>query len=95
MFYNSNSLNASKAWSGQTCLLLPVPVVADDPGGDLGTRGEVEFGENALHVVLRGALGDVYGRRDLPVGELFRDEGRDLTFPAGEGARRVLGQGQP
>jgi hypothetical protein len=47
------------------------PVAAGDPGGDLGTRGEAELGQDVLHVVLRGAFGDMYGRRDLPVGEPF------------------------
>jgi hypothetical protein len=49
--------------------------------------GEVKLHEDAAHVLLDGAFGDVEAMRDAIVGASFRHEGEHLTFP-----RRQLGQ---
>jgi hypothetical protein len=54
------------------------------PRGDLRSAGEVEFGEDVLYVVLRGAFGDEKPMRALAVGVPFGDEPGDLVLARAE-----------
>src|ERR671910_2541233 len=57
-----------------------------DPGGDLGSGAEAQSGEDLLYVGFGGSDGDGQPGRDLPVGQSFRDQLRNLALPAGERA---------
>src|SRR5690349_14093432 len=58
------------------------------PCGDLRAVGEVELGEDVLHMVLRGAFGDEQSFRDLAVREPFGHHPCDLVPTGGEDPRR-------
>src|SRR5262245_7418218 len=51
-----------------------------DPDSDLAAVGEAELGEDVLHVVLRGALGQMQLGGDLPVGQTARHRDGDLVL---------------
>ena len=55
-----------------------------DPGRDLCPGGEAEFGQDVLHVALRGAWRDHQAVGDGPVGQAFGDQVGDLAFPFGQ-----------
>src|SRR5437763_13200276 len=62
-----------------------------DPGGDLGAASEPQLAEDVLDVRRGGALRDRERGGDVLVAQSLPDQFGDLSFPASERRRFVVG----
>src|SRR5690348_15978056 len=64
--------------------MTSVSVLAADPGGELGSRGEPELAEDVLDVRIDRSLGQDQLFGDLPVPEALGHQLGDLPLPPGQ-----------
>jgi len=75
---SGGSIRDSRQVSGRS---LSIQIVLHRPHGDLGTRMQVELGEDMIDVIGCRLLGDRKRGRDLTITEAAGDKYRHLSFP--------------